>query len=146
MAMAQQSPTFRRTAITYGAGLAGGAILLRWLEYQFALQLFSTELYIVCLSVLFTAIGIWVGRRLSGAAPQQAFSRNNAVVRTLGLTAKELQVLERLAAGGSNLQIAEQLCISQSTVKTHLVHLYQKLEVSRRTQAVSKARSLSIIA
>jgi ATP/maltotriose-dependent transcriptional regulator MalT len=57
----------------------------------------------------------------------------------------EIDVLRLLAEGGSNDDIAKRLYVSTSTVKTHLVHLYQKLNVARRTQAVQKARSLQII-
>jgi ATP/maltotriose-dependent transcriptional regulator MalT len=73
------------------------------------------------------------------------FKRNEQVILTLGLTAKELEVIALLAEGGSNQDIAERLYVSKSTIKTHLVSLYRKLDVSRRTQAIRKARTLRII-
>jgi ATP/maltotriose-dependent transcriptional regulator MalT len=73
-------------------------------------------------------------------------AKNEQAIQTLGLTKKELEVLELLAAGGSNQQMAKQLFVSTSTIKTHLVHIYQKLDVSSRTQAIQKARTLRIIA
>lgn len=61
------------------------------------------------------------------------------------MTGQEIKVLERLAAGRSNKEIARDLGLSPNTVKTHVGNLYAKLEVSRRTQAVGKARELSLI-
>ena len=54
-------------------------------------------------------------------------------------------MLERLAAGQSNKEIARTLGLSHNTVKTHISNLFGKLEVSRRTQAISKARDLRLI-
>ncbi len=63
----------------------------------------------------------------------------------LGISEREGDVLTLLAAGHSNQEIADHLFISPNTVKTHLHKLYQKLEVSRRGQAVQKARSLHLV-
>ncbi len=134
-----------KTTTIYGLALAVGAFALHWLEKQYAVRLFSTEIYIVILATLFTGVGIWIGTRLGSRSPAPIFEKNERVIETLGLTKKELEVLELLAEGGSNPEIAKQLFVSTSTIKTHLVHLYQKLDVSRRIQAIQKARSLRII-
>lgn len=135
----------RRISIVYGAALAVGAFALHWLENQYAVRLFSTEIYIVLLATLSTGMGIWIGARLGNRSPATHFEKNERVIRTLGITAKEIEVLGLLADGGSNQEIANHLFVSTSTIKSHLVHLYQKLDVSRRTQAIRKARSLQII-
>lgn len=61
------------------------------------------------------------------------------------LSARELEILQSLATGRSNKQIAQQLFISEATVKTHLIHVYQKLGVDTRTAAVSAARERKLI-
>ncbi|MEM1177189.1 MAG: helix-turn-helix transcriptional regulator, partial [Acidobacteriota bacterium] len=61
------------------------------------------------------------------------------------LTGKESQVLAGLAEGRSNAQIAADLGIAVSTVKTHLKHLFHKLDAKRRTQAVARARELGCL-
>jgi LuxR family maltose regulon positive regulatory protein len=61
------------------------------------------------------------------------------------LSARELEVLRLLAAGRSNAEMAAELFVEQSTVKTHLIHLYRKLEVHSRTQAVARARALRLL-
>ncbi|HNP36211.1 MAG TPA: LuxR C-terminal-related transcriptional regulator [Woeseiaceae bacterium] len=134
-----------RTVLVYGGALACGAFLLQWLEHQFVVQLYATEIYIVLLAILFTGLGVWFGTRLGRGKPDASFSRNDKIIDTLGLTPRELEVLELLAEGASNRGIAKRLYVAPSTVKTHLVHLYQKLAVSRRTEAVQKARTLRII-
>lgn len=135
----------RRTTILYGTVLAAGVLVLQWLEYRHVTRQLYTEVYIVLLAVLFTGLGIWIGTRLNKPAAPAEFTRNQRAIKTLGLTARELEVLEMLASGDSNKEIANRLFVSTSTVKTHLVHIYQKLDVLRRTQAVQKARELDII-
>ncbi|MDJ0712135.1 MAG: LuxR C-terminal-related transcriptional regulator [Woeseiaceae bacterium] len=134
-----------KPALIYGLALAAGVFLLHWLEVQYAIRQFTTEIYIVILALAFAGVGIWFGRQTGERAAADKFERNETVIRTLGLTPKEVQVLSLLAEGGSNAEIAKALFVSTSTVKTHLIHIYQKLEVSRRTEAVNKGRALKII-
>jgi LuxR family maltose regulon positive regulatory protein len=61
------------------------------------------------------------------------------------LTERELEVLRLLAAGRSNAGMAAELFVERSTVKTHLIHLYSKLGVHSRTQAVARARALGLL-
>lgn len=133
-----------KSALIYGLALAAGVFLLHWLEVQYAVRVFTTEIYIVILALVFAGVGIWFGRQTGERAPEP-FERNDKVIETLGLTQKEVEVLALLAEGGSNSDIAKALFVSTSTVKTHLVHIYQKLEVARRTEAVNKGRALRII-
>ncbi len=134
-----------KSALIYGLALAAGVFVLHWLEVQYAIRQFTTEIYIVILALIFAGVGMWFGRQTGDRAPAERFERNETVIRTLGLTPKEVQVLSLLAEGGSNADIARALSVSTSTVKTHLIHIYQKLEVGRRTEAVNKGRSLRII-
>ncbi len=135
----------KKMTLIYGLALAAAVFTLQWLEYQYALHLFSTEIYIVILAAFFTALGVWVGARITQPRSATVFEKNSRVIETLGISTREYQVLQLLANGHSNQEIAEQLYISKSTIKTHLVHLYQKLGVSRRTQAIQKAKALHII-
>jgi DNA-binding NarL/FixJ family response regulator len=61
------------------------------------------------------------------------------------LTAREVEVLGLVAEGHSNPQIASRLFLSEATVKTHLLHVFEKLEVSDRTRAVTKAMELGLL-
>ena len=130
--------------LAYGLALAALAFLLEWLDYKHAIHAWSTEFYVVCIAVVFVALGIWVGNRLT-ARPRQPYVRNAAAITSLGISAREVEVLDMLAAGHANKVIARRLEISPNTVKTHLAKLFEKLEVASRTQAISKARELDIL-
>ncbi len=135
-----------RTIILYAAGLAAAAGLLQWLEYRYATRAYSTEIYIALVAAGFVALGIWVGRRLTPQAPPgPGFVRNEAAIRSLGLSPRECEILALLASGQSNKEMARTLAISPNTVKTHVARVYEKLEVARRVQAIEKARWLKLI-
>lgn len=133
-----------RLIILYGIALAGLAFLLDWLDYKNAVHAWSTPFYVTCIAVIFIALGIWVGNRLT-AKPRGPFARNDAAIASLGISGRECEVLEMLAAGHANKVIARRLDISPNTVKTHVTKLFEKLEVASRTQAINKARELDII-
>jgi DNA-binding NarL/FixJ family response regulator len=135
-----------RTVLIWALVLAAGAFALQWLEYQYLVRAFSRDIYVAIIGTAFAAGGVWVGWKLTQRRAPGPFERNAAALAALGLTGQEMKVLERLAAGQSNKEIARTLGLSPNTVKTHVANLYAKLEVSRRTQAVSKARDLQLIA
>jgi len=134
-----------KTIVLYSSVLALSVFALQWFEFHYSVRLFSTQIYIAVIALGFCLLGIWVGHRLTRRESQIEFVRNEQAIRTLGLSERELQVLDYLAQGQSNQEIAKSLHLSTNTIKTHLSHVYQKLEVSRRTQAVQKARNLSIL-
>jgi DNA-binding CsgD family transcriptional regulator len=135
----------KTSILAYGLAAAGGAVLLQWVEYRHAVRVFSTPIFVVLVALLFTALGIWMGHRLTGRPPSRPFERNDSAMAYLGISDREYEVLELLARGHSNREIAKALFVSPNTVKSHVRRLYEKLDVSRRTQAVDKARSLRMI-
>jgi|SRR6516162_8539624 DNA-binding CsgD family transcriptional regulator len=135
----------RRAIVIWGLVLAAGAFLLQWLQYQYLARALPREVYIALIGVGFAAGGVWVGWKLTSRAAPGPFQRNDAALASLGLTGQEMRVLERLAAGQSNKEIARTLGLSPNTVKTHLANVFAKLEVTRRTQAIGKARELRLI-
>ncbi len=135
-----------KIVLIYGALLAVGVALLQWLEFNYLARTHSVELYVGLLAVGFMALGVWVGARLFRRAPASpAFEPNTRARQTLGISERELEVLELLAAGRSNKEISSRLNVSPNTVKTHVSKLYEKLEVRRRTEAILKARELGMI-
>lgn len=134
-----------RTIVLWALVLALGAFALQWLEYRFVVRAFSWQIYVGLIGAAFAAGGVWVGWKLAARARPETFQRNEAALAALGLTGQEVKVLERLAAGRSNKEIARDLGLSPNTVKTHVANLYAKLQVGRRTQAIGKARDLALI-
>ena len=116
----------------------------------------SVGIYVALIAALFAGLGIWLGLSLAlkktgvivREAPLQTqgpFAPDEAQVRELGVTPRELEILGLIASGLSNREIAERLFVSENTVKTHSSRLLDKLGAKRRTQAVQIGRSLRLI-
>ena len=158
----------KKTILVYGL-LAGVLIAaLKFVEYRFLVLEHSLEIYGGIVALIFSALGIWLGLKLTRtreivvvrevqvpvevsvpvevpvpvAAP---FARNEARLAQFGITPRELEILEAMAAGLSNREIAERLFVSENTVKTHAARLFDKLAARRRTQAVQRAKEAGLI-
>jgi DNA-binding CsgD family transcriptional regulator len=135
-----------RLILIYGLILAVLAVGLQWLEFQYLVRTHATETYVVLVALAFLGLGVWAGARLFHRKPPQAeFAPNTQAQLSLKISAREMEVLERLATGQSNKEIAQALAVSPNTVKTHLANLFEKLDASRRTEALLKARELGLI-
>ncbi|WP_316788891.1 response regulator transcription factor [Pedobacter frigoris] len=146
-----------RSILLYGASLAVLLLIMKWLEWRLVVLDHAFELYAGAIALMFMALGIWLSRKLTQPKTNTIivekevvveagdFILNEAELSRLGLTSREMEVLQSIADGLSNQQIAERLFLSLNTIKTHSSKLFEKLEVQRRTQAVEKARKLKII-
>jgi NarL family two-component system response regulator LiaR len=131
-------------------------IALKFLEYQFFARHLRWEIYLGILALLFTTLGLWMGRQLAGRKPPSLANTETReeetkpppqeVMSRLGISPREYEVLRLIAKGCSNEEIARTLFISIPTVKSHSYRLFAKLDVKRRTQAVSKAKELRLLA
>ncbi|WP_374949295.1 response regulator transcription factor [Mucilaginibacter sp.] len=148
-----------RSIIIYSVSLAALLFLLKWLEWQFIIVNYAVEIYAGTIAVLFTALGIWLALKLSKPkintiyvdreipVPVDAsFTMDIQEAARRNISNRELEVLQLMAQGLSNQQIAEQLFVSLNTIKTHAAKLFEKLEVQRRTQAVEVGKRLKLIA
>jgi len=138
--------------------LAALLFFLKWLELRFIIFNHSFEIYIGFIAVIFTALGIWLAVNLSKPKIEtvvvekeiyvqrnENFVLDTSLVAQLELSKRELEILNLLAQGHSNQEIAAKLFVSLSTVKTHIQNLFEKLDVKRRIQAVEKAKRLNLI-
>jgi DNA-binding CsgD family transcriptional regulator len=140
----------RRTILIYGIGMAVLIAILKLVEYKYFVRDIPLEFYIGLVAVMFTGLGIWAGLKLTRPkvveVPVSAlFERDEAAVKKLGISKREFEVLELIAAGLSNQDIADRLFVSTSTVKTHVSNVLAKLDANRRTEAIAKAKDLRII-
>ena len=134
-----------RTVLIYGALLAAGALGLQWLQFDFLVRTHATEAYIALIATGFLVLGVWAGAKLFRSQPAKSFEPNTRAQSTLKVSERELEVLELIAAGRSNKEIAIALDVSPNTVKTHVARLLEKLDARRRTEAILRARELGII-
>lgn len=138
----------RKTILIYGIALAALTGILKFIEYRFLIRDLSLEFYIGLVAVLFTGLGVWVGLRLTRRKVVIAnpdFKLNEAELQRLGVSKREYEVLELMAQGLSNQEIADKLFVSLNTVKTHSSNLFIKLDARRRTQAVRRAKELGLL-
>ena len=158
----------RRHVVIFG--LVGGLLIaiLQYTEYRFVVIEHSIELYGALVAILFAAFGIWLGLRITRSRNTiretvhetvvvrevlvpaetpalQPFAPNAAQQQTLGITARELEVLALVARGLSNREIATHLFVSENTVKTHCARAFDKLGAARRTQAVQRGKELGLL-
>ena len=144
-----------RSAILYGASLAVLLLLMKWLEWHFIVVDHKFELYAGSLALIFTLLGVWLAVKL--IRPKTVIVERKIIVNNedfvlneeerikLGLSKRELEVLQLMADGLSNEEIAASLFVSLNTIKTHSSNVFEKLDVRRRTHAVDKARKLKLI-
>lgn len=139
-------------------GLCGGILIvvLKLIEFRFLVVQHSIEIYGGLIALLFAALGIWLGLKITKKkevlivkevpVPAPApFSLNEQRLKDLGITPRELEILELIAQGLSNREIADKLFVSENTVKTHSSRLFDKLSARRRTQAVQIAKGMGLI-
>lgn len=145
--------------ILYGLSLAVLLFLLKWLELRLVIINHALELYIGAIALLFTLLGIWLALRLSRPKVRtivvekevlvqpngNGFELNEKELARLAISNRELEVLQLMAEGLSNQEIAARLFVSLSTIKTHTSRLFEKMDVKRRTQAVEMGKRLRII-
>jgi NarL family two-component system response regulator LiaR len=148
----------RRDVVVYG--LLGGVLiaLLKLIQYRFLLVEHSIEIYAGLIAAVFAALGIWLGLKLTKTKTTETivlrevrvpaggpFVQNSGRVQALGITPREMEILELMAAGFSNREIAAKLFVTENTVKTHSGRLFNKLNAKRRTQAVIIAKEEGLI-
>ena len=149
----------KRQTLLHGLiyGLTGGALIvvLKLVEFRFLVVEHSLEIYGGLIALLFAALGIWLGLKLTRKevvvkevpvpTVPEPFAVNEEQLRHLGITKRELEILELIARGLSNREIADKLFVSENTVKTHSSRLFDKLSAKRRTQAVQIGKEIGLI-
>lgn len=144
--------------------LISGALLglslsaLKALEVLYLQDRIQLDVYLGIVAVFCVVIGIYAGMKIKRVQKHRAASLPASLRATKpvigrfnlataeALSKRELEVLQYIAAGHSNEEIADRLYVSVNTIKTHTSNIYNKLDVKRRTQAVKKARQAQLIA
>jgi DNA-binding CsgD family transcriptional regulator len=135
---------WKRVAM-YGVLLGAGTLALQWLDYFRLARAYPAEIYTFLIAAGFLALGVYIGTRVIGRHEPQAFDGNPKALASLGISPRELAVLNELASGHSNKEIAQRLSVSPNTVKTHVARLFEKLGAEGRVDAINRARELGIV-
>ena len=146
----------KRHVLIYG--LIGVMLIavLKLTEYRFLVIEHSIEIYGGLTAAIFAVLGIWLGLKLTGRQQRmvvkevpvpagKAFIADERKREDLGITRRELEILELIAQGMSNREIAEKLYVSENTVKTHSSRVFDKLGARRRTQAVQMGKEFGLL-
>jgi DNA-binding CsgD family transcriptional regulator len=143
-----------KTTIIFGLSLAVLLALLKWVEYMFFTKDLALEAYIGLVGLFCTALGGWIGWKLTRGRKidssreiiaEDSSNLYNYRKNKFGLSPREFEVLVLIAGGYSYQEIADQLCVSLSTIKTHAANIFSKMDVQRRTQAVMLAQKAGLI-
>ncbi|MCW3085850.1 MAG: ATP-dependent transcriptional regulator, MalT-like, LuxR family [Bacteroidetes bacterium] len=150
--------TKHKEILIYCISMALLLFLLKWLEARFIVFNYRLDFFIGAIAIVFTVLGIWLALKLvkpkveTRIIEKEVYIDNSAQteinqkeIAKLGISKRELDVLNLMATGLSNEEIAGKLFISLNTVKTHSSNIFLKLDVKRRTQAAEKAKRLNII-
>ena len=145
----------KKTLLIYGLFLGILAFLLKITEYWFWVKLNAFDIYIVLIALIFLSVGLWLGHSVQQKNKGKSLSQpihtegvlliDAEALAQSNISKRELEVLVLIAKGMSNQEIADNLFVSQNTVKTHTSRLFEKLDVKNRTHAIVKAKELGII-
>lgn len=143
----------KKIIFLYGTIIALLILLLRWIDYRLFVRDISIEIYVGIIAAMFTVLGIWMGLRLTRPkkeviikeAPLKVFQPEPEILKSMGISKREYDVLKLMEQGFSNQEIADRLFISLNTVKTHASKLFIKLDAKRRTQAIQKAKDCGLL-
>lgn len=125
----------------YGSLMGLLMIVLEVTQYKAVVRDIKMEVFGLLTAIIFMFLGVWLG--VTWFQKRSNSERFDAA--RLGLSKREIEVLELLSQGLSNQEIADRLFVSLNTIKTHISNIYQKLNAKRRTQAIQKARELALI-
>ena len=162
MVVGYYEPVIKKQTLIHALiyGISGGLLIvvLKLIEFRFLVLEHSLEIYGGLIAAIFAGVGIWLGLKLTRKKEvevvvvkevpvpvSQPFAVDENRVKDLGITKRELEILELIARGMSNREIAEKLFVSENTVKTHSSRLFDKLSAKRRTQAVQIGKEMGLI-
>lgn len=138
----------KKTIIIFGSLIISLLVLFQLGKYSIASGNLKTEFVIAVIALVFFFIGLIINSK-SNRQDVENSARiseiNTEKIEELGITSREHEILVKISEGLSNKEIADQLFVSESTIKSHVSNLFIKLDVKRRTQAVKKAKTISII-
>ncbi len=144
--------------LLYALAIATFIFILKWIQWKFLIVENAIHIYVGLIAILFTILGMWFTTQLLKPKTQTVFVEkhiiiqepenfclNQTALKKLNLTNREYQVLTLIVKGLSNAEVANELFLSLSTIKSHASSLYVKMNVKNRYQAMIKAKKMNIV-
>jgi len=103
------------------------------------------EIFVAIVAIIFFFVGIYLNKKSLHKKQTLSYQIDSRKIEKLEISKREYEVLQLISKGYSNKEIAEQLFLTESTIKTHVSNLLVKLNAKRRTQAIEIAKALKII-
>lgn len=135
----------KKTILIFGLLILALLMLFRLSSYAFISGSLQIEIIISIVAIVFFFVGVFINRRSIQKEISQPKTLDHEKIKELGLSNREYEVLQGIVAGLSNQEIANELFVSESTIKTHVSSVLLKLNAKRRTQAIQIAKDLDII-
>lgn len=135
----------KKTILVFSLLIFGIILLLQFSKYALISNNLQIEIVIAIIAITFFFVGVYIHKNSlqKNSIPKKEI--NHKKIKSLEITKREYQVLKKINERLSNKEIAEDLFLTESTIKTHVSNLLLKLDAKRRTQAVQIAKSLQII-
>ncbi len=146
----------KKDILIYGICCGLLILVLRLVEYRFLIIDNKLELYGGAVALIFVVLGIWFGSKLAKkkevivvkeikVKEDVPFILNEENLKSVGMSKREYEILEQVAKGLSNKEIADTLSVSENTIKTHTSRIFEKLNVNRRMQAIQRAKEMGLL-
>ena len=135
----------KKTVLVFGGLILALLLLFKISELTYLSGDLGLEFILSGIALLFFFVGIYINKKSLRKQEQASIEIDFKRIKKLEISEREYEVLQKISEGLSNKEIAEQLFVSESTVKTHVSSLLLKLNAKRRTQAIQIAKSIQIL-
>lgn len=135
----------KKTILVFGLLILALLLLFQFSKYAIISGDLKVELIVATIAIVFFFVGVYLNKKSLHKSTEQITDIDHQKIKDLDISNREYEVLQKIAEGLSNKEIAERLFLSESTIKTHVSNLLMKLDAKRRTQAVKKAKSFQIL-
>lgn len=135
----------KKTILVFGLLILSLLLLFQFSKYAIISGDLKVEIIIGVIAVIFFFVGVYINKKSLHQNIESTDDIDLQKIKALDISNREYEVLQKIAEGLSNKEIAESLFLSESTIKTHVSNLLVKLDAKRRTEAIKKAKSFQIL-
>ena len=135
----------KKTILIFAGLILALLLLFQLSKYALISGSLKTEFIIAIIAIIFFFVGVYINKKSLHKNRLSTTEIDHGKIEDLDISSREYEVLQHIALGLSNKEIAEKLFLSESTIKTHVSNLLVKLNAKRRTQAIQIAKDQNII-